>query len=369
MFERRLIFHVDWLLLGAILLLAGLGLAMVYTTTYVHTSPQGPHPGGQFLTQIYAISLGLVTLLVCLAIDYRKLAENSLVIYSGLIILLLFVLFRGSTQYNATRWIAIGSFNLQPSEFARITIALMLAMFFGESRRGARNPGDLAMAGAIAAVPFLLIARQPDLGTAVTLIPVAFGIVYLAGLRLKLIAVLAVVAVLAAPVAWTFALKDYQKTRITTFLDPEQDPRGDGYQQIQARITVGSGGLTGKGFQGGTQGQYKFLPVAHNDFIFSVLAEEQGFIGVLVALGLYLFVILRSVEAARLAKDRIGAYLVGGIISGFAFQVIYNITMSAGLAPVKGLTLPLMSYGGSSMIATLAGFGLILNVRMRRFTN
>ena len=130
-----------------------------------------------------------------------------------------------------------------------------------------------------------------------------------------------------------------------------------------------SGGLTGKGFMKGTQGQYKFLPVAHNDFIFSVLAEEKGFLGVLVALGLYLFVILRSVEAARLAKDRIGAYLVGGIISGFAFQVIYNITMSAGLAPVKGLTLPLMSYGGSSMIATLAGFGLVLNVRMRRFTN
>jgi rod shape determining protein RodA len=225
------------------------------------------------------------------------------------------------------------------------------------------------VAGLFATVPFLLIAKQPDLGTAVTLIPVCFGIAYLAGLRMRLIAVLAMVAVLMAPIAWSFALKDYQKTRITTFLDPEQDPRGDGYQQIQARITVGSGGLTGKGFTEGTQGQYKFLPVAHNDFIFSVLAEEQGFLGVLFALGLYLFVILRSLEAVRLSKDRIGAYLVGGVISGFAFQVIYNITMSAGLAPVKGLTLPLMSYGGSSLIATLAGFGLILNVRMRRFTN
>jgi rod shape determining protein RodA len=175
--------------------------------------------------------------------------------------------------------------------------------------------------------------------------------------------------VLLAPVAWTFALEDYQRERITTFLDPERDPRGAGYQQIQARVTVGSGGLTGKGFMKGTQGQYKFLPVAHNDFIFSVLAEEHGFIGVLLTLGLYLFVILRSLEAARLAKDRLGAFLVAGITSGFAFQVIYNITMSAGLAPVKGLTLPLMSYGGSAVIATLAGFGLILNVRMRRFTN
>ena len=171
------------------------------------------------------------------------------------------------------------------------------------------------------------------------------------------------------PTAWQFELEDYQKERIDTVLDLEQDARGAGYQQIQARITVGSGGPWGKGFRQGTQGQLRFLPVAHNDFIFSVLAEEQGFVGVLVVLGLYLFVIMRSLEAAKLAKDRLGSYLVLGVLSTFTFQVIYNITMSAGLAPVKGLTLPLMSYGGSSMIATLAGFGLILNVRMRRFTN
>jgi rod shape determining protein RodA len=365
MFERRLIFHVDWLLFGAILIIMAIGLAMIYSTTYVYLTDPG-HPGAQFWTQLYAIGLGMIALFVCLAIDYRKLAESSLIIYGGLIFLLIFVLVKGSTQFNATRWIDIGPFHLQPSEFGRVTIALMLAMFFGENRRGARNPGDLAMAGLFAAVPFLLIARQPDLGTAVTLIPVCFDF---AGLRMKLIAVLALAAVLLAPVAWSFALKDYQKTRITTFINPELDPQGEGYQQRQARITVGSGGLKGKGFMQGTQGQYKFLPVAHNDFIFSVFAEEKGFLGVLAALALYLFVILRSIEAARLSKDRIGAYLVGGIISGFAFQVIYNITMSAGLAPVKGLTLPLMSYGGSSMIATLAGFGLILNVRMRRFTN
>ena len=190
-----------------------------------------------------------------------------------------------------------------------------------------------------------------------------------AGLRLRYLAAIAVVAILAAPVVWAYGLENYQRTRIASFLDPEQDPRGAGYQQLQARITVGSGGLTGRGFLQGTQSQYNFLPVAHNDFIFSVLAEEQGFLGVLFTLGLYLFVILRSLDAARVAKDRTGAYLVVGIMSGFAFQVIYNVTMSAGLAPVKGLTLPLLSYGGSSIIATLMGFGLILNVRMRRFTN
>jgi rod shape determining protein RodA len=369
MFERRLYFHIDWLLLGAVLTLAGIGVVMIYSTTYRLMPDGSGYAGREFWTQLYALGIGGIALLICLTIDYRALAEHSLLIYGGLLALLLFVLVAGDSAGGAQRWIELGPFKLQPSEFGRITLALILAMFFGENRRGARNMSDLFIGGIFALVPFLLIAKQPDLGTAVTLLPVFLGIAYLAGLRLRLLAIAAGIAILLAPIAWNYALKDYQKSRIIIFLDPGQDPRGAGYQPIQARVTVGSGGLTGKGFRKGTQGQYKFLPVAHNDFIFSVLAEEHGFVGVLVALGLYMFVILRSLEAARLAKDRIGAYLVGGIIAGFSFQVIYNITMSAGLAPVKGLTLPLMSYGGSSMIATLAAFGLILNVRMRRFTN
>jgi rod shape determining protein RodA len=368
MFERRLYFHIDWALLTALLLITGIGIAMIYSTTYVTVGGEA-HAGPQVRTQIYALVLGLIALAVCMAIDYRMLAEHSLLLYGGLIVLLLYVLFKGSTQFGAQRWIDLGPFNLQPSEFGRLAVSLILAMYFGENRRGAKNTSDLVIGGIFMGIPLLLIAKQPDLGTAVTLIPVFIGIAYLAGLRLRLLGAIALAAVLVAPLAWTFALKDYQKSRIETFFDPEQDPRGAGYQTIQARITVGSGGLLGKGFMNGTQGQYKFLPVAHNDFIFSVLAEEKGFIGVLAALGLYLFVIVRSLEAARLAKDRLGAYLVGGIISGFAFQVVYNVAMSVGLAPVKGITLPLMSYGGSSLIATLAGFGLILNVRMRRFTN
>jgi rod shape determining protein RodA len=368
MFERRLYFHVDWLLLGAILLITGIGIAMIYSTTYV-ALPEGGHGGPQVRTQVYALVIGLVAFVVFLSIDYRMLAESSLFLYAGLLALLLFVLLKGSTQMGAQRWIPIGPFNLQPSEFGRVVMALILAMFFGENRRGAKNSGNVVTGGLFTVVPLLLIAKQPDLGTAVTLIPVFFGVAYLAGLPTRLLGVIALAALLIAPVAWKFALKDYQRARVTTFLNPEQDARGEGYQQIQARITVGSGGLTGKGFRGGTQGQYKFLPVAHNDFIFSVLAEEQGYLGVLAALALYLFVILRSLQAARLAKDRLGAYLVGGIISGFSFQVVYNVAMSAGLAPVKGITLPLMSYGGSSLIAALASFGLIINVRMRGFTN
>jgi rod shape determining protein RodA len=269
---------------------------------------------------------------------------------------------------GARRWIALGGFNLQPSEFAKIGVALVLAKYFGENR-GAPGWPDLAIAGVLTLIPLGLIAKEPDLGTAMTLVPVFLAVAYLAGMRMRIFGIMALCFVMAAPIAWKFALKDYQKSRISTFLDPSQDAKGAGYQQIQARITVGSGGLTGKGFKQGTQGQLRFLPVAHNDFIFSVLAEEQGFAGVLAALGLYLFVILRVLEAARLAKDRLGSYLVLGVLASFTFQVVYNITMSAGLAPVKGLTLPLMSYGGSSMIATLAGFGLVLNVRMRRFTN
>jgi rod shape determining protein RodA len=361
MFERRLYHHVDWSMMAALTALCAIGLTCIYSATGGWT--------GIFQTQIYAILLGSVALVFCLAIDYRSLADKSHFIYIGVILLLVYVLFFGAVRGGSRRWIDLGALNLQPSEFAKAALALVLAKFFGESRRGAVTRVDLVVAAALTAVPLIVIARQPDLGTAVTLLPVAFAVAYVAGMPMRLIGILAIVAVCAAPVAWRFALQDYQKERISTFLDPSQDARGAGYQQIQARITVGSGGLWGKGFNEGTQGQLRFLPVAHNDFIFSVLAEEWGFAGVIVTLGLYLFVILRALESARLAKDRLGAYLVLGVLASFTFQVIYNITMSAGLAPVKGLTLPLMSYGGSSMIATLAGFGLILNVRMRRFTN
>jgi rod shape determining protein RodA len=364
MFERRLYYHIDWALVAAMFALCALGVAMIYSTTSDPTRATSH----LWITQVYAIAIGLVAMLVTLSIDYRTFTDKSHWIYIALIGVLLYVLFFGTVQMGARRWIPLKVFNLQPSEFAKIGVALVLAKFYGENR-GAPQWTDLAIGGALTLVPLALIYKEPDLGTAVVLLPVFIAIAYLAGMRLRVLGIAVLALVLVAPVAWTFVLRPYQKARITSFLDPSQDAKGAGYQQIQARITVGSGGLTGKGFKKGTQGQLRFLPVAHNDFIFSVLAEEQGFAGVLVALGLYLFVILRALEAARLAKDRLGSYLVLGVLASFSFQVIYNITMSAGLAPVKGLTLPLMSYGGSSMIATLAGFGLVLNVRMRRFTN
>ena len=347
-------------MLAAVLALCLIGVVQIFSAT-----------GGNslYVTQMYGIAIGMVALVVCLTIDYRTLADKSHLIYLGILALLVFVLFFGVVRGGSRRWIDLGPLNLQPSEFAKAAVALVLAKFFGESRRGTVLPSDLIVAGAMTAVPFLVIYQQPDLGTAATLLPILFIVAFAAGMPMRIFGVLALVAALAAPLAWKFALQDYQKERVSTFLDPEADARGAGYQQLQARITTGSGGPWGKGFQKGTQGQLRFLPVAHNDFIFAAFAEEHGFAGVIVALGLYLFVILRSIESAQMAKDRLGAYLVLGVLASFTFQVLYNIAMSAGLAPVKGLTLPLMSYGGSSMIATLAGFGLILNVRMRRFTN
>ena len=364
--ERRLSAHLDWPLLAAVIALTLVGLATIYSVTWDFRNEQ---PGSQFWTQVYAIPLGLVALGVALLIDYRSLAQRSLFLYGGLVLLLVYVAYFGDVRGGSRRWIPLGGFSLQPSEFARIALALVLAMYFGESRRSARSMGELAGAGLLLAIPFYLIYQQPDLGTAATLLPVFLGVIFLAGLRLRWLVIAAAIALVLSPVVWKYGLQDYHRERIETFLNPSSDPRGAGYQQIQAKLTVGSGGFYGKGWQKGTQGAYDFLPEAHNDFVYSILAEEHGFLGVLVTLGLYLFVIVRSLDAAKLSRDRVGAFLVVAIVSGFAFQVVYNITMSAGLAPVKGLTLPLMSYGGSSLVATLAGFGLVLNVRMRRFTN
>jgi rod shape determining protein RodA len=366
--DRRLLPHVDWPLVAAILALTLIGVATIYSVTWEVRAGQ---PGGEFWAQVYALPVALAAMLACMMVDYRTLAQRSLFIYGGLLLLLIYVAFFGAVRGGSRRWIALAGFTLQPSEFARMAVALVLAAFYADGRRTAANLGDLVGSSILIGLPFLLIAIQPDLGTAGTLAPVFLGIVFLAGLRLRArwIGATAVALLLLSPVVWNYGLQEYQRERLSTFVNPELDPRGKGYQQIQAKVTVGSGGFYGKGFQEGTQGRNGFLPEAHNDFVFSVFAEEHGFLGVLVALGLYLFIIARSLDAARLARDRLGALLTVGIVSGFGFQVLYNITMSAGFAPVKGLTLPLMSYGGSSLVATLAGFGLILNVRMRRFTN
>ena len=366
MLERRLLRALDWRLVAALALLTAIGLAMIWSATY---DPTSGRVGSEFGRQVAALAIGLAACAACLAIDYRTLADQWRFAFGVLGALLTYTLLFGDEVGGGRRWIDLGPASLQPSEFARPVVALALAALYTRSPGWPRPARDWFLGGALVAVPCALIAQEPDLGTAVTLVPVYVVVMVFAGLRFRALAACAVVALLLAPVVWAYGLDDYQRSRLATFLVPENDPLEAGYQQIQARITVGSGGLTGRGFLQGTQSRYDFLPAAHNDFIFSVLAEEQGFLGVVFTLGLYLFVILRSLSAARVARDRTGTYLVVGIMAGFSFQVLYNIAMSAGLAPVKGLTLPLLSYGGSSVVATLMGFGLILNVGMRRFTN
>ena len=235
MFERRLYHHVDWALLLAIFALCGLGVVMIYSTTSDPTRAVSR----MWVTQLYAIAIGLAAMAFTISLDYRTLTDKSHLIYIGLLALLLYVMLFGMVQMGARRWIALKFFNLQPSEFAKVGVALVLAKFFGENR-GTPTWTDLAVGGGLTLLPFALIAKEPDLGTAVTLIPVFLAIAYLAGMRMRILGFMLLGFILATPVAWKFALKDYQKTRISTFLDPSQDAKGAGYQQIQARITVGS---------------------------------------------------------------------------------------------------------------------------------
>ena len=335
--DRRLLINIDWGMMGAVLLLLGIGVATILSATY-----SGRNSGLE-VKQVYWILIGLVALLVCVTIDYRRLVDHAPLLYLASVVLLTYVLFMGPRIAGTRRWVVMGPVQIQPSEFVKLAAALFVAKIFAESKKDSLGIRDILGPGA------------------------AVGV--LAGLRLKAVLVLLAVGIVVGGLGWEFALKDYQKTRIYTFLDPSLDPRGAGYQKIQSEIAVGSGGIAGKGYKKGTQAQLGYLPARHTDFIFSVLAEENGFVGVVVVLGLYLFILWRAMDTAQMARDRLGAFLAAGVATVLAFQVVYNIAMVAGLVPVKGLPLPLMSYGGSSIISSLLAVGLILNVRMRRFVN
>jgi rod shape determining protein RodA len=361
--DRRLLFNIDWGMMAAVLLLLGIGVATILSATY-----SGRNSGLE-VKQVYWILIGLVALLVCVSVDYRRLVDHAPLLYLASVGVLAYVLFLGPRIAGTRRWLVMGPVQLQPSEFVKLVAALFVAKIFAESKKDSLGIRDILGPGAAVGVLTALIAAEPDLGTAFTLIPLFVTGAVLAGLRLKAVLVLLAVGIVVGGLGWEFVLKDYQKSRIYTFLDPSLDPRGAGYQKIQSEIAVGSGGLAGKGYKKGTQAQLGYLPARHTDFIFSVLAEENGFVGVVVVLGLYLFILWRAMDTAQMARDRVGAFLAAGVATVLAFQVVYNVAMVAGLVPVKGLPLPLMSYGGSSIISSLLAIGLILNVRMRRFAN
>ncbi len=360
--DRRLFFNVDWGLMLAVLILTGIGVATIFSATAGR--------GGLEVKQLYAIGLGLLGMIVCISIDYRRLVDRAAVLYLLTLGVLTYLLFFAPRIAGTRRWIiGPGGFQIQPSEFAKLVACLLVAKIFAEYKKESLGLADIALPGTAVALMAVLIAAEPDLGTAFTLVPLFLTAAFLAGLRMKAVLGLGVVMVVLGGLGWMFALKDYQKARIYSFLDPNLDPRGAGYQKIQSQIAVGSGGLAGKGYKQGSQSQLGYIPARHTDFIFSVLAEENGFVGVAVVLGLYLLVLWRAFDTAHMARDRVGGILAAAVTAFLSFQVVYNVAMVAGLVPVKGLPLPFMSYGGSSVLSSFLALGLILNVRMRRFAN
>jgi rod shape determining protein RodA len=362
--DRRLLLHLDWVLLGTTLLLSAIGVAMIASATH------GGRFEGLHLRQLYALAVGLLALVVALAADYRRLTDRAPLLYALSVAALLAVLLFAPRIAGARRWFPLGPLGqLQPSELVKMAVALFLARAFSDSRKERLGLTDVAAPGAAVALLAALIAREPDLGTAACLVPPFLATAYLAGLRKRAIAGLFALLTLAGAAWWEFGSRPYQKERVYNFLDPDRDPQNAGYQRNQSQIAVGSGGLIGKGYRNGSQSQLGYLPARQTDFIFSVLAEELGFLGVAAVLALYLLLLWRALETAQLARDRAGAMLAAAIAAMLAFQVVYNVAMVAGLVPVKGLPLPLLSYGGSSLVSTLVGIGLVLNVRMRRFAN
>jgi rod shape determining protein RodA len=362
--DRRALFNVDWVLLGAVGAILLLSIVTIRSATF-----ESPRFAGLYIKQIYAIGLGLCAFFAVLVVDYRRFADRSLWIYIAVAASLLAVLLLAPRIAGTRRWFLIaGVGQFQPAEFAKIAAALLLAKIFSESRKDSLGLAEILFPGIAIALLTGLIAAEPDLGTAFCLVPLFLSVTFMAGLRLKTILGLFVAMAVVVSIGWQFALP-YQKERVYNFLDSSRDPQGAGWQKRQSQIAVGSGGLLGKGYQQGSQSQLGYLPARQTDFILSVLAEEFGFLGVMGVLALYLLVLWRALETAQLARDRLGAFLAAGLAATFGFQVVYNVAMIAGLVPVKGLPLPFMSYGGSSVLASLMGVGLILNVRMRRFAN
>jgi rod shape determining protein RodA len=290
------------------------------------------------------------------------------VLHGVVILLLIAVLFVGTSVGGNRSWLVIGPLRLQPSELAKWTTCLVLAVYLARRVRGSIGLRQLLEMGLLAGVPVMLIAQQPDMGTALIFLPIFISALLIGGVRWKVIVGILIIGLLLTPVVWT-QLKDYQKERIRTVLDPGRDPSGYGYQVRQSKIAIGSGGLTGKGLFRGTQSQLNFLPAQHTDFVVAVFAEELGFFGSSVVLALFYYLFLRGIVAARSAQDRLGTYLCLLVVAWITGQMAVNVGMVLGRLPTIGVPLPFLSYGGSALVAAMCGVALIVNVRSRRFVN
>ena len=352
----------DWLLLALVFAICGMGVLEIYSATH------NGHLAGMHWRQFWWIVLGVACMLVLSRVDYHAVLDQAPVLYIVGLVALVAVLAVGHTRFGAKRWIPILGQFLQVSELVKLIIIVVLARFFSEVRTDRLALGDLVRAGVLTGVPLGLILLQPDLGTALVLVPVAAVGAYLTGIRWKHAVAVIVLGAMMLPVGWHF-LKPYQRERVTTFLRPEEDPKGAGYQILQSKIAVGSGGFWGKGIGKGSQNQGGFVPVRYSDFILAALAEELGFAGVFVTLLLYMALLLRLVQNAQRANDRAGMFVVMGVTAILGFHVLVNVAMVIGYMPVTGIPLPLMSYGGSATVFVFMSLGLVMNVRIRRFVN
>lgn len=363
--DRPLLRHlaeVRWTLLLAALMLAAVGLATVHSASSELALDYFPRQAGW-------IGAGLVAALVVLGFDYQKIAKFSPLLYLLGVAALVTVLFFGSVRGGARSWFGIGTFGVQPSEFAKLTTAIFLARYLAATNRSHLLVREILVACGITAVPVLLVVLQRDLGSAAMFLPMLAAMLFVAGVRWQILVAAVLLALVAGALVWNFALLDYQKARVSTFLDPESDPLGGGYQLRQSKIAVGSGQIGGRGYMQGTQSQLRFLPARHTDFVFAVLAEEWGFLGVIGVLTLYAAYIFNGARIAARARDRLGILLVMGLLGSFAFHVIYNTAMVVGLLPITGIPLPFLSYGGSFTLASFMAAGLILGVDFRRYVN
>jgi rod shape determining protein RodA len=358
--DRRLLQNVDWLALGA-----AAGLVAISATTLASLNP-GRAGSSVAFKQIGWFGVGLLALIVVASLDFRRLVGLAPLFYALGLAGVAVVLVAGRSVSGARRWIGVGGLTVQPSELFKIAFVLMIVWCLTSRWAEPISVGTVAWLVLIAAVPAVLIVKQPDLGTALILFPVLIVLLVGAGIPARLLAGMGLGGLLAAPLAW-LVLKDYQRERILVYLDPFRDPLGTAYNVIQAKIAIGSGQLLGKGVAGATQSRLSFLPERHTDFIFAVFAEMWGFVGCLVLLAGYAVLLLRGFDIAASARDPVGRLVALGATTLLATEVLVNVGMVTGLLPVVGIPLPLMSYGGSSLVSSLVAVGLLLSVRMRQF--
>jgi rod shape determining protein RodA len=353
---------LDWLMVITSLFISAMGVLQIYSAT------RDTQWRGAWWKQIIFVTVGLILMWLMAAIDYHSLMGRVPILYLMSMLTLVAVLLVGAKVFGSRRWIPIFGFTFQISEFVKLVLILLVARFLTELRSETLDWRELLKLSGLVFLPMILVVKQPDLGTALTYLPILAIGVYLAGLRREYLVVILLLAVFVLPVSWNF-LQDYQKARLVSFQYPDRDPRGTGYQTIQSTIAVGAGGMWGQGVAKGTQTQLRFLPVPHTDFIFSAFAEEHGFVGVVIVLALYFVLLMQIIQNAQTAPDRAGMYICMGVVALLVFHLLVNVGMVVGRMPVTGIPLPLMSAGGSNTLSTFLMLGLVNNVRLRRFVN